>query len=136
MTTWLSRSLSDFLSFAPANAQRHRDSSRKTSSLDRMSNSDANSIRSDVLARHREPARANRVERGFGLSRKMIRLGIAGKISGFDFGLELFHRAADRPCGIAELADELCRRREAQVDEVVQHQHLPLAFRSRAHAHG
>src|ERR1051326_779155 len=112
MTTWLSRSLSDFLSFAPANAQRHRDSSRKTSSLDRMSNSDANSIRSDVLTRHREPARANRVERGFGLSRKMIRLGIAGKISGFDFGPELLHRAADCPRCLSQWAAKLCRRRE------------------------
>ena len=66
----------------------------------------------------------------------MVTLCIPGIRARSDILLEILRRAVNQRRRIAVLANEFCRRHKAQVEQIVQHQHLAIALWPGANADG
>src|SRR5215469_9025382 len=65
---------------------------------------------------------------------QMVGLRVGRIATRFDVGLELLYSAANESRGVAIVAHKFRRRRESEVHDVVEHQHLAVAFRAGADA--
>ncbi len=91
---------------------------------------------SHVLQLHSSLALRNSLQRGERLLGQMIGLGVGRIAPGLDIVFESHQGVADHGCHVGIAANELGWRRERQSQQIVEDQHLPIAFGAGADADG